>query len=65
MGRRDSTTASQTEADSDLPRFGDDLPTLISTFERKGLNAREMVALSGKNLNQDNTITFTKLFYFF
>ncbi|KAM7484782.1 hypothetical protein LguiA_000791 [Lonicera macranthoides] len=64
LGRRDSTTASQSEADSDLPRFRDDLPTLITTFDRKGLNARDMVALSGAHtLGQAQCFTFRERIY--
>ncbi|XP_058080149.1 lignin-forming anionic peroxidase-like [Magnolia sinica] len=47
LGRRDSTTASQSQAASDLPRFTDSLETLLESFSNKGLNARDMVALSG------------------
>ncbi|PIN06002.1 Peroxidase [Handroanthus impetiginosus] len=47
LGRRDSTTASRSLANSDLPAPSDDLRTLISSFSRKGLSARDMVALSG------------------
>ena len=47
LGRRDSTTASKSLAESDLPRFTDDLETLISRFNKKGLTARDMVTLSG------------------
>ena len=47
LGRRDSTTASKSEATSDLPLFTDDLDTLISRFQKKGLTARDMVTLSG------------------
>ncbi|TKY51474.1 Lignin-forming anionic peroxidase [Spatholobus suberectus] len=47
LGRRDSTTASKSLATSDLPRFTDDLETLISKFKKKGLTARDMVTLSG------------------
>ena len=49
LGRRDSTTASRTLADTDLPSPFADLGTLIDNFARKGFNAREMVALSGEN----------------
>jgi peroxidase len=48
LGRRDSTTASKSLANSDLPLFTDDLTTLISHFTNKGLTARDMVTLSGK-----------------
>ncbi|CAI9096927.1 OLC1v1033191C1 [Oldenlandia corymbosa var. corymbosa] len=46
LGRRDSTTASRTLANRDLPSPFADLQSLIDLFDRKGLNAREMVALS-------------------
>ena len=47
LGRRDSTTANFDEAESDLPSFSASLPELIESFDRKGLNTRDMVALSG------------------
>ena len=50
LGRRDSTTANKDLANSDLPKFTDSLGTLISTFSKKGLSARDMVALSGNSL---------------
>ncbi|KAK9185198.1 hypothetical protein WN943_025553 [Citrus x changshan-huyou] len=46
LGRRDSTTASRSLAQN-LPSFTDGLEKLISTFATKGLNARDLVALSG------------------
>nr|GMC79155.1 cationic peroxidase 1-like [Ipomoea batatas] len=48
LGRRDSTTASQSAANS-LPGPGLSLSQLISTFSNKGFSAREMVALSGSH----------------
>lgn len=47
MGRRDSTTASLSQANSDLPPPGSSLASLISGFARKGLTTTDMVALSG------------------
>ncbi|ONK80264.1 uncharacterized protein A4U43_C01F15730 [Asparagus officinalis] len=47
LGRRDSRTASQSAANSQLPPFFVDLPVLISMFAAKGLDARDMTALSG------------------
>ncbi|KAL0903915.1 hypothetical protein M5K25_025978 [Dendrobium thyrsiflorum] len=47
LGRRDATTASQSTANSDLPGPSSTLSTLISMFSAKGLNARDMTALSG------------------
>ncbi|KAL6660114.1 hypothetical protein ACP70R_002236 [Stipagrostis hirtigluma subsp. patula] len=47
LGRRDSTTASLSQANSDLPPPSADLASLISSFARKGLTTTDMVALSG------------------
>ncbi|XP_066318275.1 peroxidase 70-like [Miscanthus floridulus] len=47
LGRRDSTTASLTLANSDLPSPASGLATLISWFANKGLSATDMTALSG------------------
>ncbi|KAH1089456.1 hypothetical protein J1N35_016713 [Gossypium stocksii] len=47
LGRRDSTTASKTLADSVLPSASMDLPALINNFKNQGLNKRDLVALSG------------------
>ncbi|XP_072983046.1 peroxidase P7-like [Typha latifolia] len=47
LGRRDARTASLNGANSNLPGPGSDLSTLISMFAAKGLNARDMTALSG------------------
>ncbi|CAN6231004.1 unnamed protein product [Urochloa humidicola] len=47
LGRRDSTTASLSQANSDLPAPTSSLATLISSFGNKGLSARDLTALSG------------------
>ncbi|KAK4255615.1 hypothetical protein QN277_008594 [Acacia crassicarpa] len=47
LGRRDSRTASQSKANSEIPGPSSELSTLISMFAAKGLNAREMTVLSG------------------
>ncbi|KAG6589239.1 Peroxidase 4, partial [Cucurbita argyrosperma subsp. sororia] len=47
LGRKDSRTASESDANNNLPGPGSDLPTLISMFNAKGFNANEMTALSG------------------
>ncbi|KAK4423422.1 Lignin-forming anionic peroxidase [Sesamum alatum] len=47
LGRRDSTTASRSQANTDFPSPSAGLDTLISAFANKGLSARDMVALSG------------------
>nr|GMD06026.1 lignin-forming anionic peroxidase-like [Ipomoea batatas] len=44
LGRRDSTTASHTIAETNLPGPFDNLDRLISSFASKGLNTRDMVA---------------------
>ncbi|XXG85964.1 hypothetical protein AAC387_Pa11g0959 [Persea americana] len=47
LGRRDSTTASRTDANKDLPSPFMDLPQLIQNFNKHGLNSHDLVALSG------------------
>ncbi|RLM86161.1 hypothetical protein C2845_PM04G33300 [Panicum miliaceum] len=47
LGRRDSTTASKANAESDLPAPSFDLANLTQAFANKGLNVTDMVALSG------------------
>ncbi|XP_023739847.1 cationic peroxidase 1 [Lactuca sativa] len=47
FGRRDSTTASQSAANSNLPSPGSSLSGLISSFSNQGFTTNEMVALSG------------------
>ncbi|URE48193.1 Cationic peroxidase 1 [Musa troglodytarum] len=47
LGRRDSTTASFSSANSDIPRPDFNLTDLISAFSNKGLATTDMVALSG------------------
>ncbi|CBI19221.3 unnamed protein product, partial [Vitis vinifera] len=47
LGRRDSTTASFSTANSDLPAPTSDLDALISLFSNKGFTTQEMVVLSG------------------
>jgi peroxidase len=64
LGRRDSTTASQSEANSNLPSFQAGLDTLISSFQGKGLSARDMVALSGSHtIGQAQCATFRDRIY--
>ncbi|KAK4769007.1 hypothetical protein SAY86_027157 [Trapa natans] len=47
LGRRDSRTASLSQANSDIPSPFSNLASLISSFSSKGLSARDMTALSG------------------
>lgn len=64
LGRRDSKTASQSAANNQLPPFNASLATLISMFEAKGLNARDMTALSGSHtIGQAQCATFRTHIY--
>ncbi|KAK3024369.1 hypothetical protein RJ639_043273 [Escallonia herrerae] len=64
LGRRDSTTASLSAANSDLPSFAQDLPDLTSVFTSKGFTVEEMVALSGAHtIGQARCITFRDRIY--
>jgi len=47
LGRRDSTTASFSGANSDLPGFSFSLQQLIDAFSKKDFTTEEMVTLSG------------------
>ncbi|KAI8014807.1 Cationic peroxidase 1 [Camellia lanceoleosa] len=49
LGRRDSTTASLSAANSNLPGPGLNLSALITAFSNKGFTAKELVALSGSH----------------
>ncbi|KAJ4969866.1 hypothetical protein NE237_002965 [Protea cynaroides] len=49
LGRRDSTTASLSTANTDIPAPTLNLTGLISAFTKKGFSAKEMVALSGSH----------------
>ncbi|KAH7553937.1 hypothetical protein ACOSP7_029130 [Xanthoceras sorbifolium] len=59
LGRRDSTAASRTQADIDIPSPFLDLPGLLENFKRQGLNERDLVALSG-----GHTLGFAQCFTF-
>ncbi|CAL5071180.1 unnamed protein product [Urochloa decumbens] len=47
LGRRDSTTASLSQANTDLPAPTSSLSQLLTAFNNKNLNPTDMVALSG------------------
>ncbi|XP_010041557.1 cationic peroxidase 1-like [Eucalyptus grandis] len=49
LGRRDSTTASQSAANSNIPAPTLNLSGLITAFSNKGFTTKEMVALSGSH----------------
>ncbi|KAH8518231.1 hypothetical protein H0E87_000165 [Populus deltoides] len=64
LGRRDSTTASRSLADSDIPRATTSLANLIGMFNGKGLSERDMVALSGSHtIGQARCVTFRGRIY--
>ncbi|XP_059668117.1 peroxidase 70-like [Cornus florida] len=50
LGRRDSTTASRTAANNDIPAASMDLPALINNFKKQGLDVKDLVALSGGHI---------------
>nr|AKN79295.1 peroxidase 2 [Betula platyphylla] len=59
LGRRDSTTSSQSSANSDLPAPTSDLSGIITAFSNKGFTANEMVALSGSHtIGQARCVAF-------
>ncbi|KAH9314534.1 hypothetical protein KI387_023161 [Taxus chinensis] len=47
LGRRDSTTANQSAANTNMPAFTLNLTGLISAFNAKGLSTQDMIVLSG------------------
>lgn len=47
LGRRDARTASQSQANTEIPSPFSDLATLTANFAAKGFTAAEMTALSG------------------
>ncbi|XP_042518348.1 cationic peroxidase 1-like [Macadamia integrifolia] len=49
LGRRDSTTASLSAANSNLPSAFANITALTSLFSSKGLSAKDLVALSGSH----------------
>ncbi|XP_057435362.1 cationic peroxidase 1-like [Lotus japonicus] len=64
LGRRDSTTASLSSANSDLPRPTSSLSELISDFSNKDFTAKEMVALSGSHtIGQGRCTSFRTRIY--
>ncbi|WOL09110.1 peroxidase P7-like [Canna indica] len=64
LGRRDATTASASDANSNLPGPGSSLSQLISSFAAKGLNARDMTALSGAHtIGQARCVSFRSHIY--
>ncbi|KAK7390248.1 hypothetical protein VNO78_25547 [Psophocarpus tetragonolobus] len=64
LGRRDSTTASLSGANSDLPAPSLDLNGLTTAFQKKGFTVDEMVALSGAHtIGSARCLTFRSRIY--
>ncbi|KAF8653085.1 hypothetical protein HU200_062526 [Digitaria exilis] len=66
VGRRDSMTASFSEANKSIPAPTSDLSNLISLFAAQGLSQQDMVALSGAHtIGQARCTTFRAHIYNF
>ncbi|XP_021723168.1 uncharacterized protein LOC110690628 [Chenopodium quinoa] len=64
LGRRDSTTANMSAANSSLPAPTFNLSRLITLFSNHGFNAQELVALSGAHtIGQARCTTFRPRIY--
>nr|ACU82387.2 peroxidase 1 [Rubia cordifolia] len=64
LGRRDSRTASLSNANTQIPAPTSSLSTLLSMFSAKGLNAQDMTALSGGHtIGQARCTTFRARIY--
>ena len=64
FGLRDALTASQSDANANLPGPGSSLATLVSMFGSKGLSPRDMTALSGAHtVGQARCATFRDRIY--
>ncbi|KAL2500284.1 Peroxidase 67 [Forsythia ovata] len=59
LGRRDSTTANNAEANTSIPSPFMDLPALLNSFKNQGLNSKDLVVLSGAH-----TLGFSQCFLF-
>jgi peroxidase len=64
LGRRDSRIANQAGANSSLPGPSEGLANMISKFSNMGLDATDLVALSGKDITS-NVIACSHLFIIF
>lgn len=64
LGRRDSTTASLSSANSNLPSPASSLSTLMTAFQKQGLSTKDLVALSGAHtIGQARCTTFRNRIY--
>jgi peroxidase len=64
LGRRDSRTANQVGANSNLPGPSEGLANITSKFSNVGLDTTDVVVLSGKNITS-NVIVHTYLSFLF
>jgi peroxidase len=58
LGRRDSTTASKSGANNNIPPPTSSLSKIISLFQAQGLSAKEMVALAGIVISSYSTMHY-------
>ncbi|EFJ10567.1 hypothetical protein SELMODRAFT_235541 [Selaginella moellendorffii] len=66
LGRRDSTTASLSSANNDIPAPTSSASQLLSKFQAKGLSAQDLVATSGGHtIGQARCVTFRDRLYNF
>ncbi|KAJ7295112.1 hypothetical protein O6H91_Y212500 [Diphasiastrum complanatum] len=66
LGRRDSTTASLSTANNDIPSPASTVSQLISKFQAKGLSTQDMVTLSGAHtIGQARCTSFSSRLYNF
>ncbi|KAL6215684.1 hypothetical protein ACLB2K_015112 [Fragaria x ananassa] len=64
LGRRDSTTASLTGSNRNIPAPNSTLPTLLNFFQRQGLDEVDLVALSGGHtIGIARCVTFRQRLY--
>ncbi|KAI5679792.1 hypothetical protein M9H77_01019 [Catharanthus roseus] len=64
LGRRDSTTASLSDAEANIPFPRMDLTDILTAFSNKGFSAKEMVALlGGHTIGQAQCFTFRERLY--
>ncbi|XP_057497586.1 cationic peroxidase 1-like [Actinidia eriantha] len=64
LGRRDSTIASLSDANRDIPTPVMNLSAMINLFSNKGFSAKEMVALTGAHtIGQARCLTFRNRIY--
>lgn len=54
LGRRDSTGASLSGSNNNIPAPNNTFQTILTKFKRQGLNIVDLVALSGKPITRHN-----------